>query len=148
MTERQAGTRGWWLWAVGGAVVCIGAGALLEPWFRATSSTAIGWAMFAGTSFPDRRRIDLRQPTLWWVSASMVVLLVGLSLVLGAVGLSNDDDRTDSVVPGAVLGGVLMVLAAVGLFVVRFLRRRRAVDAEVERARDEQSPSTTADDRT
>jgi hypothetical protein len=146
MTERQTGTRGWWLWAVGGAVVCIGAGALLEPWFRVTSSTAISWAVFAGTSFPNRRRIDLRQPRLWWVSASMVVLFVGLSLLLGAVGLSNDD-RTDSVIAGAVLGGVLMVLGAVGLLVVRFRQRRRAVDAEVERFREEQSASATADDQ-
>jgi drug/metabolite transporter (DMT)-like permease len=146
MTERQTGTRGWWLWIIGGAVVCIGVVLLLEPWFRVTTSPAIGWGVFAGTTFRNRRGIDLRQRPLWWLSAAMVLLLVGLALVLGAVGLSNDDDRTDSVVPGAVLGGVMLVLGAVGLLLVRFLQRRRAVDAEVERFRDEQSASTTADD--
>ena len=148
MTERQTGTRGWWLWAVGGVVVCIGALLLLEPWFRVTTSSAIGWGVFAGMTFRNRRGIDLRQPPLWWLSGAMVLLLVGLSLVLGAVGLSNDDDRTDSVVPGAVVGGVMLVLGAVGLLVVRFRQRRRDVDAEVERFRDQQSPSATADDRT
>jgi hypothetical protein len=147
MTERQTGTAGWWLWAVGGAVVSIGALALLEPWFRVVAGGVVGWAVFAGMSFPDRRRIELRKPTLWWVSASMVVLLVGLSLLLGAVGLSNDNVRTDSVVPGAVLGGVLFVLGGAGLLVARSRQRRRAVDAEVERFRDEQSAATTADDR-
>lgn len=146
MTERQTGTRGWWLWIVGGAVVCIGVVLLLEPWFRVTTSPGIGWGVFAGTTFRERRGIDFRHPPLWWLSAAMVLLLVGLSLVLGAVGLSNDDDRTDSVIPGAVLGGVLMVLGAVGLLIVRFHGRRRAVEAEVERFRDEQSTSTTADD--
>jgi len=148
MTERQTGTRGWWLWIVGGAVVCIGVVLLLEPWFRVTTSSAIGWGVFAGTTFRERRGIDLRLPPLWWLSAAMVLLLVGLSLVLGAVGLSNDDDRTDSVVPGAVVGGVMLVLGAVGLLVVRFRQRRRDVGAEVERFRDQQSPSATADDCT
>ncbi|MBF4582947.1 hypothetical protein ITJ54_09735 [Curtobacterium sp. VKM Ac-2865] len=147
MRERQTGTRGWWLWAVGGAVVCIAAVVLLEPWFRVTSTASIGWAVFAAVSFTDRRRIDVRRPVFWWLSASMVLLGVGLSLVLGAVGLSNDD-RTDSVVPGAVLGGVMMVLGALGLLVAAIRHRRRAVDAEVERVRDEQTPTATADDRT
>ena len=146
MTERQTGTRGWWLWIVGGAVVCIGVVLLLEPWFRVTTSPGIGWGVFAGTTFRERRGIDFRHPPLWWLSVAMVLLLVGLSLVLGAVGLSNDDDRTDSVVPGAVLGGALFAFGALGHLVAVVRHRRRAVDAEVERVRDEQSPSTTADD--
>jgi hypothetical protein len=148
MTERQAGTRGWWLWAVGGFVLCLGVVLLLEPWFRVTTSASMVWGVSAAVSFPDRRQIDLRRPLFWWLSASMVLLGVGLSLLLGAVGLSNDDDRTDSVVPGAVLGGAMFAVGALGLLVAAVRHRRRAVDAEVERFRDGQSPSTTADDRT
>jgi hypothetical protein len=102
----------------------------------------------AAVSFPDRRQIDLRRPLFWCLSASMVLLGVGLSLLLGAVGLSNDDDRTDSAVPGAVLGGALFAVGAVGLLVAAVRQRRRAADAEVERVRDEQTPTATADDRT
>lgn len=148
MTERQTGTRGWWIWAVGGFVLCLGVVLLLEPWFRVTTSASMVWGVSAAVSFPDRRHIDLRRPLFWYLSASMVLLGVGLSLLLGAVGLSNDDDRTDSVVPGAVLGGALFAVGALGLLVVVVRQRRRAVDAEVERVRDEQTPTATADDRT
>ena len=119
---------------------------VLETWFRVTSNTLVsGWVVFAVMTYQDRRRFRLRYPLLWWVSASMVLLLVGVSLLLGAAGIGNDD-RTDSVVPGAVLGGVLFVVGGAGFVVAALWRRRRAVDAELERVRDEQSPSTTADD--
>ena len=146
MTERQTRTRGWWIWAVGGFVLCLGVVLLLEPWFRVTTSASMVWGVSAATTFPDRRTVDMRHPVFWWLSASMVLLGVGLSLLLGAVGLSQDDDRTDSVVPGAVLGGALFAFGALGHLVAVVRHRRRAVDAELERVRDEQSPSTTADD--
>ena len=146
MTERQTGTRGWWLWAVGGFVLCFGAVLLLQPWFRVTTSASMVWGVSAAVSFPDRRQIDLRRPVFWGVSAAMVLLGVGLSLVLGAVGLSQDDDRTDSVVAGAVLGGAMVAVGALGLLVVVLRQRKRAVEAEVERFREEQARSATADD--
>jgi hypothetical protein len=142
MGQRGNGTGGWWVWVITGVVITIGAVALLEHWFRVSSSAAIGWGTFAAASFHSRRRVDVRSPALWGMSAVMVFLLIGLTLLLGAAGLSNDD-RTDSVVPGAVLGGALFAAGALGLLVLRVLQRRKAVTDEVERHRAEHAAPTT-----
>jgi hypothetical protein len=134
---------GWWVCVVTGVVVTIGAVVLLEPWFRLSSSTAIGWGAFAAASFPSRRRADVRNPALWVLSAAMMLVFVGLALLLGAAGIGNFDGRTDSVVPGAVLGGVLFAAGALGLLVLRVRQRRKAVTDEVERHRAEHAAPTT-----
>ncbi|PZF67091.1 hypothetical protein DEJ33_07520 [Curtobacterium sp. MCPF17_047] len=144
MTQRGS-TWGFWLWAISGVVVSIAAGVLLGAWFRIAAAVTIGWGVFAVTAFPTRARLDVRQPWLWGFSAAMLVLLIGVSLLLGAVGLSNDE-RTDSPLPGAVLGGVLTAAGALSLLLGRAWRRRRAVDAEVERHRTEQRTADPADD--
>jgi hypothetical protein len=143
MGQRGNGAGGWWLWVITGVVVTIGAVMLLEPWFRVSSSAALGWGAFAAASFDNRRRADVRSPALWGMSAVVVLLLVGLTLLLGAAGLGNDEGRTDSVVPGAVLGGVLFAAGALGLLVLRVLQRRKAVSDEVERHRAEHTAPTT-----
>ncbi|WIB36474.1 hypothetical protein [Curtobacterium sp. MCJR17_043] len=73
------------------------------------------------------------------------MLAVGLALLLGAVGLGSDDERTDSPVPGAVLGGVLVAAGALGFLLFWLRQRRTAVDAEVERYRAaERTPDASA----
>ena len=151
MGQRGSGTGGWWLWLVTGVVVTIGAVVLLEPWFRVSSWVAAGWGSLAVTAFQGRRRVDVRRPVAWVLCAAMVLFFVGAALLLGAAGLSDDDDdRTDSVVPGAVLGAVMVAADAIALLVLRALHRRKAVTDEVERHRAEEAalPTTTADDLT
>ena len=142
MTQRGS-TWGFWLWAISGVVVSIAAGVLLGSWFRIAASVTIGWGVFAVAAFPTRARWDVRQPWLWGFSAAMLVMLVGVSLLLGAAGLSNDE-RTDSPLPGAVLGGVLTAVGTLALLLGRAHRRSRAVDAEIERHRAEQRTSDPA----
>ena len=144
MTERGS-AQGFWLWVVGGTVVCIAAVVLLGTWFRIAPAATAGWVVFVVNSFPQRQRLDLRSPRLWGVSAVGLSLAVGLALLLGAVGLSSDDERTDSPVPGAVLGGALFAAGALGLFLAWRRQRRAAVDAEVERYRAaERTPDASA----
>jgi uncharacterized membrane protein YedE/YeeE len=144
MTERGS-ARGFWLWAIGGIVVCIGAVVVLGTWFRIAPAATAGWVVFVVNSFPQQERPDLRSPRLWGVSAVGLSGAVGLSLLLGAVGLSSDDERTDSPLPGVVLGGVLVAASALGLLMVWRRQRRAAVDAEVERYRAaERTPDTSA----
>jgi amino acid transporter len=144
MTERGS-ARGFWLWVAGGVVVCIGAVVLLGTWFRIAPAVSAGWVVFAMNSFPQRQRLDLRSPRLWGVSAVGLLLAIGLALLLGAIGLSSDDERTDSPVPGAVLGGVLVAAGALGLFLAWRRQRRAAVDAEVEQYRaEERTPDASA----
>ena len=142
MTQRGS-TWGFWLWAISGVVVSIAAGVLLGSWFRIAASVTIGWGVFAVAAFPTRARLDVWQPWLWGFSAAMLVMLVGVSLLLGAAGLSNDE-RTDSPLPGAVLGGVLTAVGTLALLLGRAHRRSRAVDAEIERHRAEQRTSDPA----
>jgi hypothetical protein len=143
MTERGS-ARGFWLWVGGGVVVCIGTVVLLDQWFRLASGAVAGWGVFAMGSLQQRRRLDLRSSGIWASSVGMLLLVVGLSLLLGAVGLSSDE-RTDSPVPGAVLGGVLVAAGALGLFLAWRRQRRVAVDAEVERYRAaERTPDASA----
>ncbi|PYY36692.1 hypothetical protein DEJ16_02970 [Curtobacterium sp. MCJR17_055] len=144
MTERGSAW-GFWLWVVGGIVVCIAAVVLLGAWFRIAPAATAGWAVFAVNSFPQRQRLDPRSPRLWSVSAIGLLLAVGLALLLGAVGLGSDDERTDSPVPGAVLGGVLVAAGALGFLLFWLRQRRTAVDAEVERYRAaERTPDASA----
>jgi uncharacterized protein YqgC (DUF456 family) len=144
VVRRRASMR-WWCWLIGTVLVAIVVMALLSEVFPVASAVLAG---FGASAFGSQRASEPRrsdQAPLWVPMALHAVLFVGLGLLLGATGLGSDGHR-DTAGTGALLGGALVVGAALVTLVLVLRRRRRAVDAEVERVRDEQSPSTTADD--
>lgn len=131
-TEHAVGTRWWVAWLAG----FLASGATLvalSTVFPVAMAVLAGFGATVGAAWRARGPASARETRGHWVGAGFsVVLFAALGLLLGATGLSIDDDHRGNAAAGAVLGGVLFVIAGgtlVGM-VLAVRRRRRPLRAD------------------
>jgi hypothetical protein len=142
--HRGSGAAGWWLLWGGSLLLGIVAIALLSAVFPVAQGTAGGWAASAFAMRRGRGQVGGRSAS-WLFPLLQTPMFIGLALLLGAAGLTSDD-HPGAAASGAVLGAVLLVLGAGSIVVAQLRRRRREIDAEVERYRREQDALQVAHD--
>lgn len=119
-----SGARWWVPWAVSFLVSATALVALTTVFPVATAALA-GFGSMVGAAWRGRGRVRDRATAGHWAAGGLAALLfIGIALLLGAAGLSIDDDHRDNALPGAVVGGILLVAGSVA-FLWMFLAVRR-----------------------
>lgn len=133
-TERAVGARWWVPWLVG---FLASAGALIafSEVFPVAIAALAGYGSGVGAAWRSRGQPTARATRGHWVAAGCsVALFVGFGLLLGAAGLSFNDEQRGNAAAGAVIGGVLLVVSGGALLAmvlaVRRRRRRRPLRAD------------------
>ncbi|MBF4589288.1 hypothetical protein [Curtobacterium sp. VKM Ac-1395] len=129
--DRKRASVRWWSWLVGILIVCIVVLALLSQVFPVAMAVIAG---FGASAVGSKRGTELAWSgrALWVSMALQAAVFIGLALLLGAAGLGVED-HPNNAGTGALLGGGLVVGAALVVLVMVLRVRRRAVDREVER---------------
>jgi len=124
-TKHVVGARWWVPWLV--AFLVSGTTLVaLSTAFPVATAVIAGYGSTFGAAWQGRARASARATRGHWAAAGFSVLLfAGLGLLLGSAGLSIDDGQRGNAVPGAAIGGALLVVGGGVLLPMAVAVRRR-----------------------